>query len=406
MRLKISLLALSISLISANAFSAPTLISKTPIKHEQANIQANSWVEIDTAAFKSNINEVKKIVGDKTKICAIMKADAYGNGISNLISSVIESDLACVGITSNEEAKLVREKGFKGQLMRVRAGTPNEIENAIQFDMEELIGTTQQAEVISNIAAKHNKTVSVHLALNSAGMGRNGLDLSTPQGKTSALELVKTSHINIVGMMTHFPTEDADKTRQGLAQFNEDTAWLIKTAKLNRDGITLHAANSYTTLTLPEAHLDMVRPGGALYGDLPPTFSDFKRIVSFKTEVASIHQFPAGSTIGYSSTETLERDSTLANLPVGYSDGYPRSLSSKGFVLINGQRARVVGKASMNTTMVDVTDIQGIKPGDEVVLFGRQGKDEITSAETEKLSGRILPDLYTLWGLSNPKYVN
>ncbi|MCG7496368.1 alanine racemase [Vibrio sp. Of7-15] len=406
MRLKISLLALSISLISANAFSAPTLISKTPIKHEQANIQANSWVEIDTAAFKSNINEVKKIVGDKTKICAIMKADAYGNGISNLIGSVIESDLACVGITSNEEAKLVREKGFKGQIMRVRAGTPNEIENAIQFDVEELIGTTQQAEIVSKIAAKYNKTVAVHLALNSAGMGRNGLDLSTTQGKASALDLVKTNHINIVGMMTHFPTEDADKTRQGLTQFNEETAWLIKTAKLNRNNITLHAANSYTTLTLPEAHLDMVRPGGALYGDLPPTFSDFKRIVSFKTEVASIHQFPAGSTIGYSSTETLKRDSILANLPVGYSDGYPRSLSSKGFVLINGQRARVVGKASMNTTMVDVTDIQGIKPGDEVVLFGRQGKDEITSAETEELSGRILPDLYTLWGLSNPKYVN
>lgn len=406
MKFTLSFLALSISLVSANAFSAPTLVADTPIKHEQAQIQANAWVEIDTAAFINNINAMKKTVGEKTKICAIMKADAYGNGISNLIGSVIESNLACVGITSNEEAKLVREKGFKGQLMRVRAGTPSEIENAVQFDVEELIGTTQQAEIISKIAEKHNKTVSVHLALNSAGMGRNGLDLSTPKGKKSALELVKTNNIDIVGMMTHFPTEDVDKTRQGLDQFNKDTAWLIKEAKLNRNDITLHAANSYTTLTLPEAHLDMVRPGGALYGDLPTQFSDYKRIVAFKTEVASIHHFPAGSTIGYSSTETLERASVLANLPVGYSDGYPRSLSSKGFVLINGQRARVVGKASMNTTMVDVTDIQGIKPGDEVVLFGRQGNEEITSSETEERSGRILPDLYTLWGLSNPKYVN
>ncbi|MCG7496026.1 alanine racemase [Vibrio sp. Of7-15] len=405
MKLKKSLIALSISLLSANAAAAPLLVTYDDMPYEYMTMQPNAWLDIDTTIFENNIRHAQNAVSENTKICAIMKADAYGNGIENLIGSVIASGIPCVGITSNEEARVVREKGFDGQLMRVRAAAPHEIEAALQYDIEELVGTVKQAKIISRIAKRNHQRVSVHLALDSAGMGRNGLDMSTRQGKRDALKIADTKRLNIVGMMTHFPTEDLDKTRAGLEQFKSETSWLIRNSDLNREDVTLHAANSYTTLMLPEAHLDMVRPGGLLYGDTTPLFPEYKRIFSFKTQVASVHKFKANTTVGYGNTAVLERDSLLANLPMGYSDGYPRSLSNNGYVLINGQRAKIVGKISMNTMMVDVTDIKGVRPGSEVTLFGKQGGDEITITEMEDNSGRILPDLYTIWGVSNPKYI-
>ena len=119
--------------------------------------------------------------------------------------------------------------------------------------------------------------------------------------------------------------------------------------------------------------------------------------------MASVQAYPKGNTVNYDRTYTLTRDSLLANLPIGYSDGYRRAFSNKGSVLVHGRRAPVVGRVTMNTTMVDVTDIPGVEAGDEVVLFGRQGADEITQAEIEELTGVILADQYTVWGTSNPK---
>ncbi|KDM92192.1 alanine racemase [Photobacterium galatheae] len=403
---KYSLIALAMmgtTSASMQAIAAPTLPAIEQAHNMDEVQSSNAWVEVDKAAFESNIAHLQNYVGRNTDICAVMKADAYGNGIANLLPSVIQSGIPCVGITSNAEAQLVRDMGFNGRLMRLRAATPSEIEGAVDLNLEELIGTKQQAKIINRIAKRHGTVIPVHLALNSANMGRNGLEMRTKHGKKEARKIVATRHLQVVGIMTHFPTENLDEIRDGLRQFKQDSQWIFNHTSLDRDDVLLHVANSFTTLMVPEAQLDMVRTGGALYGDTTPEFPEYKRIVSFKTQVASIHRLPAGSTIGYSKTETLKRNSVLANLPIGYSDAFPRSLSRVGEVLINGQRAKVLGSASMNTTMVDITDIRGVKPGAEVVLFGRQGRDEITIGETEDRSGRILSELYTLWGVSNPK---
>jgi alanine racemase len=227
--------------------------------------------------------------------------------------------------------------------------------------------------------------------------------MSTEQGRQDALALVKQPGLQLVGIMTHFAVEDAADVRKGLATFKEQSQWLIDTAGLDRSKLTLHAANSFATLEVPESHLDMVRPGGLIYGDTLPSYTEYRRVMAFKTRVAAVSAYPAGNTVGYDRTYTLKRDSLLANLPMGYSDGYRRVFTNKGFVLINGQRAPVVGKVSMNTTMVDVTDIPVVKPGDEVVLFGKQGNADITQAEMEDINGALLADLYTVWGNSNPR---
>ena len=403
MKTRLSLIALALLGGMQYAHAAPLLNEASQTPNAESRIAAsNAWLEINTQAFSDNIQTLQNRLSAGSKICAIMKADAYGNGIEGLMPTVIGNHIPCIGITSNEEARIVRASGFNGQLMRVRSASRNEIEHGIQYQIEELIGTKAQAEQIIDIASAHNTTVPVHLALNTSGMGRNGLDLTTYEGQVEGVQIAGDPNLRIVGMMTHFPNEDVEEIKRKVDRFKVETQWLIDSADLEREDITLHVANSFTTLNVPEAHLDMVRPGGLLYGDMPAP-SDFKRIVEFKTRIASLHHFPAGSTVGYGSTAKLERDSVLANLPIGYSDGFARSLGNKGEVLINGQRAKVVGAASMNTVMVDVTDIKNAKANDEVVLFGHQGKDQITSPETEANSGRILPEIYTLWGATNPK---
>lgn len=401
MKLKLSLLALALTGHTA-VDAAPLLVDFDNSEREERIQSSNAWLEIDTQAFSGNIQLLQNQLNAETKICAIMKADAYGNGIAGLMPSIIANQVPCVGITSNEEARVVRKHGYTGKIMRVRAASKNEIEAGLEYQMEELIGTKAQADQIIDIARAHGTTIPVHLALNTSGMGRNGLDLTTYEGQVEGVEIAGNPNLEIVGMMTHFPNEGLDEIKRKVDRFKVETQWLMDSAGLKREDITLHVANSYITLNLPEAHLDMVRPGGMLYGDYPAT-APYQRIVSFKTRVASLHHFPAGSTIGYGSTKVLERDSVLANLPIGYSDGFARSLSNKADVLINGQRAKVMGMASMNTTMVDVTDIIDVQANDEVVIFGHQGAEQITGEETEEKSGRILPEHYTVWGATNPR---
>lgn len=350
-------------------------------------LASNAWIEVDLSVFEQNLRHVQGALTGDAQLCAIMKADAYG-----------------VGIASTEEARVVRASGFKGRLMRVRNATPAEVEAALPYAVEELVGNLELAQSIGEIARKHRHTVRVHLGLNSAGMSRNGLELGTDKGREHAQALVKTQGLRIVGVMTHFAVEERPDVLNGLEAFKRETAWLFANTRLQRGDVMLHVANSFATLNVPEAHLDMVRTGAALYGYVGPR-PTFQHVVSFKSRVASVNAYPAGNTVGYDRTFTLKRNSLLANLPVGYSDGYRRAYTNKGSVLVRGQRAPVVGKVSMNTTMVDVTNIPGVKSGDEIVLFGKQGDGEITQAEIEQLTGVLLADQYAVWGNSNPKVV-
>lgn len=363
----------------------------------------NAWIEIDPEVFENNLRLVQAALTGGARICAIMKADAYGTGIDLVMPGIIKARVPYVGIASTEEARMARACGFKGRLMRVRAATREEVEDALSYKVEELAGNLAAAQAMGDIARKRGRTLRVHLALNSAGMSRNGVELDTGQGRRDAEALVKIPRLQIVGVMTHFPTEDRADILRGLEAFKEQTAWLFANTALRREDVILHTANSFAVQHIPESHLDMVRPGGALYGYGGTPKPPFDHVAAFKSRVASVNAYPAGDTVSYDRTFVLKRDSLLANLPVGYSDGYRRAYSNKGAVLIRGQRAPVVGSVTMNTTMVDVTDIAGVRAGDEAVLFGRQGGDRITQAEIEELTGVILADQYTIWGNSNPK---
>ena len=380
--------------ISLDVVAAPGFASQ-----ETSFSQPNAEVMVDLNKFEYNLRKLQNYVMTENshrerqaEICAVMKSNAYGHGLEGLIPSMIQNNISCIAITSNKEAKIVRENDYKGRLIRIRAATREEMREAvIKFGVEELIGTLKQAAFLSEIADESKKTISVHLALNSAGMGRNGLDVSTKEGAKEAKKIVNLPGVKLVGIMTHFPGKPDIAI---VKQFNKEANAIISDNKLIRDDITLHIASSLAALSLPDSHLDMIRTGRLLYGLFLPEDSHYLGVLSFRTSVASIHNFYKDSPVGYGGKTIVEKGTVLANLPVGFSDGYPLEGSQ---VLINGQRAKVIGGVSMNTIMVDVTHIDNINPGDEVVLFGSQGDKQITMDEIKPS-----PMNYFFWGMLNP----
>lgn len=368
----------------------------------QPAVVDNARIEISRSALEYNTQKIQQLLGNKSTLCAILKGDAYGHDLSLVTPVMLKNNVQCIGVASNQELKTVRELGFTGRLMRVRNATEQEMRQATDYDAEELIGNLEMAKRLDAIAAQQGKTLRIHLALNSGGMSRNGLEVSNAAGLQEAKAISELSHLKIVGIMSHYPEEDADAVRKDLARFKVQSQQVLDVTGLKRSEVTLHVANTFATLTVPESWLDMVRVGGVFYGDTIAS-TEYRRVMTFKSSIAALNHYPKGNTVGYDRTYQLKRDSVLANIPVGYADGYRRVFSNAGHVLIQGQRVPIVGKTSMNTVMVDVTDLKNINPGDEVVFFGKQGKAEVTAEEVEEISGALFTEMSILWGATNKR---
>lgn len=384
------------------------IVLMMPMAAAQSAKTDNAWLEISAASFEHNLHILRKqVLGENTRLCAVMKADAYGHGIALLMPSVIKAGIDAVCIADNNDAKAARDAGFTGRLIRIRAAAAGEVAAALSYDVEEVAGTLEGMRAISQLGLARNKPIDVHVKLNSAGMGRGGLDIDTDDARREALDAVKLPGIQVVGIMTHFPDEDAVKIEAGLQAFLEQSNWLIQAAGLDRRKLTLHCANTAATVLVPRSHLDMVRVGSLLYGQQPADspVQGLKPVMALKAQVAGVHKFQKGDTVGYDRTFTLVRDSRLANIPIGYSDGYYRAFSNRSHVLIDGRRFPLVGKVTMNTIMVDVTDAPDVQPGDEVVLLGAQGSDEITVSELMADSYTFYGEFFVTVGNGNPKYL-
>lgn len=362
----------------------------------------NAWVEIDTVQYRKNIDYLKSIIGKNTKICVVMKGDAYGNGISLLMPTIIREGIETVAITSNQEARDVRASGFKGHIMRIRLATEGEIREGINLGIDEMIGNIEQAIYINDVATERGCIVNYHLAINANGMSRNGIELKN--GYDEALKILKLSNLHCIGMMTHYPANRDGEIIQQLNTFKSQTSELIRRAGLKRSELTLHTAATYSALYIPETRLDMVRVGSALYNyGYTNKFDKFKPLLSFKSRVSSVQTYPAGNTVSYKRTHKLIRPSRLANIPVGYANGISSSLANKGYMLIRGHKCPVVGNVTMNITMVDVTDYSDIQSGDEVVIYGKQGNAEIKASDLNEWTGTNLLSQSMFWASANPK---
>lgn len=346
----------------------------------------DTYIEIDQRAFYDNIRIVKTELLDKnSKLMVVIKSDAYGHGLEMLGNVAEMAGADYFGITENHSLKTMNEMNLSIPIVRLRLASNNELLTAhsspdVYGEIEEMVGNIQMAELLSKIGTEQGRNIKIHLNLNAGGMSRNGFDMNVPDIRNQLLSLTRLKNIQVVGIMTHFPNADAadlDETRSALAVFKEQAEWIIDNSNLNRRNILLHVANTSTTLRLPEAHLDMVRVGSLVFGEkLEKEAPDaLQQLMSVYSKVGQIIFYPKGSSVGYGSNYTLQRDSYLANLPIGKVNGIPRDLVE---VLIGGKRYPTVGNMSMNTTMVDITDGWGeITSGDEVVIFGKQNQDEI-----------------------------
>jgi alanine racemase len=336
-------------------------------------------VRVSRRVFHDNICYLRELVAP-AKICVVMKANAYGHGLEPLAPAAVAAGADYLGICTNPEAAIIRRLGFDLPILRLRMALREELdESAHDLDVEEQVGSWQAAEYLSFLGRTIGRDLPVHINIDT-GMGRSGF---FAEQIDTIRKVIALPGVKIAGMFTHFPTADAKElapTEVRLESFD----------KLCRDladdlppDVLIHTHNSAATVRIGPRQHNLVRVGAACYG--VRTSQEFvnpaalQPVMSVTTRVAQVRDIPAGRTIGYGGLFTTERDSSIASLPVGFGEGYPRSLFNKGVVLVHGQRCPVVGRVSLNIVTVDVTDLDTpVRWGDEVVLVGRQGDDEIT----------------------------
>lgn len=334
--------------------------------------------EVDLNAIAHNIQAIRKKVTNGVKIMAVVKADGYGHGAIEVARVALQNGIDFLAVAIPEEGVELRRSGIETPILVLGLIPPEKAWVVVEHNLTQTVCTKELAEVLSAKAQELSKVAQVHVKVDT-GMGRIGV---LPEDVVSFIkETSKLKGIKIEGIFTHF--SEADKKDKTFTELQIARFTRVIT-KLEKTGIQIpvkHAANSAGILDFPSCYFDLVRPGIMIYGLYPSKqvthTINLKAAMSFKTAVAYLKTVPPGTSIGYGRSFITQKRSVIATLPVGYADGYNRLLSNKGEVLIRGRRAPVVGRVCMDMTQVDVSHIRGVRIGDEVVLFGKQGDDEI-----------------------------
>lgn len=352
--------------------------------------------EIDLQAIAYNLTEIKKRVAP-AKVMAVVKANAYGHGVEGVARVAAANGVDYFGVARVEEGIELRELGISQPVLVLGGFFEEQIEESLRNDLELTLYARRNVEVLSEVARRLGKVARAHIKVDT-GMGRVGV----PWEKAAQFVVFvkEFEHINPVGIYTHLSSSDeADPTYSNLqtARFKN----LI--SALNARNIHIpqaHAANSGGVLNLPHSYFDMVRPGVSLYGYYPAAGTarslSLQPAMSIKSRVIFIKEVEKDTFISYNRTYQTNEKTTVATVSIGYADGYNRLLSNRGEVLIRGRRFPVVGRVTMDQIMVDVGLASEIEVGDEVVLLGQQGQDEITIYEIcDKLN--TIPYEVTCW---------
>ena len=370
-----------------------------------------AWAEIDLDNISYNIKNIRRLLPPHTEIMAVVKADAYGHGVKEVAKTLAECGAQRFAVSMADEALQLRELGFGQPILVLGYTDPVRADELVAADITQSVFDIATAEALSAAAVRAGKKIKIHIKIDT-GMSRVGF-MSGYNAIKSVVEISKLPGIIIEGMFTHFAVADEPDPSFTLYQFN---LFESMTEELNRIGIHIpvrHVANSAAIMDFPQTYLDMVRPGIILYGMYPSETVDKSRLplrhaMSLKANITLIKRIMPGDTVSYGRTFTAKREMAIATVPVGYADGYMRSLSNKGEMLVNGQRAPVVGRICMDQCMIDVTDIDGeVKVGDEVVIYGRQecGKysGEITTEEVAAKCGMINYEVSCIVGRRIPR---
>lgn len=351
---------------------------------------------VDLNALGWNFRQIRSKVGPKVKVLSMVKANGYGHGATAIAKALAAEGSDAFGVATVEEGDELRQAGIATPILVLAGAYPDQVDQFFDNSLTPVIHASASLEELDATVHRRKKALNVHLKIDT-GMGRIGLLAAEVDSWLPKIKKLKA--LKIEGVFSHFShaeSVEGNYTQQQLRIFQSVVE------RLRAEGIApslVHLANSAATITLPAAYFDMVRPGLMLYGLYPSAAMAsqicLKPVLSWKTRILQLKKVPAGSSISYGQTFVTKRESLIATLPLGYADGYPRLLSNRGEVLVNGNRAPVAGRVCMDLTMIDVTDIEKTQPGDEVVLLGRQGDAEISADEMAAWANTISYEILT-----------
>jgi len=365
-----------------------------------------SYIELSQSALEENYKFLRSVVGADTTISTVIKGNAYGHGIVDLVPMAIEAGQTHFSVFSADEARLCREVAPDVEIMIMGMLDNEQLEWAIQNKIQFYIFEIDRLQAALDFAEKLGMPAQIHLELET-GMNRTGL--RKVEVKQVVELLLNNKHYILKGICTHFA--GAESIGNYVRIQEQIKSFKKQRKKLEKLGITAeryHSASSAATLSYPKTQMDLVRIGILNYGfwpstetfihfikDQPDKTDPLRRILSWKSKVMSTKTVATGEFIGYGTTYMARKNMKIATVPVGYSHGYSRSLSNQGRVLVNGERVTVVGIVNMNMMVLDITDIPDTKKGDEVVLIGNQGGFSISVSSFSELSDQLNYELLT-----------
>ena len=375
-----------------------SITMKTPILSGRPTI-----AEIDLSALAFNYRQLRKRISKGVKILAVVKADAYGHGALPISLKLEKLGVEYLGVAISDEGVQLRKGGVKAPILILGGIYEGEADQALQYNLTPVVFDQESLKLLSKAAERQKKKVKVHLKVDT-GMGRLGVPLNPWPAFLKGLK--RFPKIEIEGVLSHFSMAEKEETFTAYQWEKFQGAMALA----NEMGISyqyLHMASSATITKFPACSGNLVRPGIMLYGSYPsPIFQELiqlKPIMTLKTRIHFLKSVPPKTRISYGGTFMTERESLIATLPIGYADGYSRHLSNHGEVLIRGKRAPVVGAVCMDFIMVDVTDIPNVSKGDEVILMGRQGREQITADEIAEKIDSISYEVLCLVGRRVPR---
>ncbi len=350
-----------------------------------------TWAEIDLDAIAENVRNLKAHVGQGTMLMAVVKANAYGHGAEPVARAALKAGADRLAVNRAEEGVALRKAGVTAPILLLGPSLPSQASAIVEHRLTPTVISKDLAEALNRAGE-----ATIHVKVDT-GMGRFGI---MPDEALEFFQFLRSlPNLFVEGIYTHFAVADlADKTytRQQFRKF-QDVLSVLDAHGLRPP--VRHVCNSAATMDLPEMHLEMVRIGIAMYGLRPSDEVEpsvpIRPALSLKSHVARVRTLPPGSGISYGLTYVTRRETKVALVPVGYGDGYHRIVSNRGAVLIRGRRAPILGRVCMDQFVVDVSGIPDVQEGDEIVLIGRQGEEEITADEVARWAETINYEVVT-----------
>jgi alanine racemase len=370
------------------------------LKNEQ---KYRSWVEVDLDNFIGNLREIKRLIGPQVDFMQTVKADAYGHGAIEISNVALKNGARMLGVANADEGVQLRVSGIEAPIVILGPSIEAEIEEIIKYNLTPSLSEINFALKLQKALEKAGNSLSVHIEVDT-GMGRGG----TMFGEAVNLirEIMMFPNIKLEGIFTHLASSEI-VTAYNDQQWQSFSDLLAEIKKLGISIPVRHMDNSGGVLNYPQFNLDMVRTGIMTYGIYPSpetgTKANLAPVMSFKTTIALLKDFPQGYGIGYNSTYVTRGQTRIATIPVGYGDGYGWILSNQGEALIRGRRAPVVGRVSMDLCTIDVTHLPDCAVGDEVVFLGKQGNEYISANEIAAKAKTISYEVLCALGKRAPR---